>query len=1263
MEVASECKVAAVGAIRKVNKDEGEFGRFQRASEAEDARSVTASQLSLVQSSSSSRIRLSERHSMALFSYGGSSKAQPAGPHGKTEFEILKESHKFLRDENEAEDKNNMLSWEEKLASKYYSNLYREFAVCDLKHYKSGNFALRWRTEDEVLSGTGEMACGNTRCKHYDRMSAKFQGKKPVLTTLELPFAYMEHGEAKSALVKVVLCEKCLEKLMWKRRHGQDSRESKPEIKQQQDAQDELKEGQDDERRRSSGSRSRGARMDRWDRERDIDWEALYSKRRSRSRSPSRPRILNYTGEVRFPNDQFTIIPLANQVCPRGLLRLKDASSLARLSLSSQTPNPTSLHHIVFPFRNRFTQTRDLFSAALVSPGQPERYDWRLQATSRPRCPRPDIKVGETTIVKRVKVPPTTLSEGEPYYASLEKYKSHFLPLLEYEQNEEESVIRQRLSTWSLSKLKDEGFTLTGLSAYWLEGTRYGKPMASFSLGPGMHLPEHKFANGTRVLLSRIDPLKEPPARGSILASTPTHLTISFPDRNFSLDLSDDDSSGWRLDLTESDYIFQLMRSSIDSFSSDVPSQEAAGVFLPPPGSEGQNRSQREREYILNGTCLGDVLLRSFEPSEHPHAHRALQDPDDTSYVSKDVLEHEYHPDLLSLPTGGFKLETGNNHGVFYDNMLIRSWASRYSRPNPAIIEGDPQFEELDQMNDTQKRAMAMMLDERISLVQGPPGTGKTRTIVATVKLLKMFFQVPHPLLVCTYTNVAVDNLVEGLAKAGLKPLRAASAGKTKASLVHWTLEDQFMKHPRYPEWKELEIRGEKLTESIKDVGKKIRKLEGKQTKDGLTEREQIIKSRMAEDLARKKRNLGAVKQRAYGLEQEMTRQIVENADVICTTCITSASAALNTIDFPVVFLDEASMSTEPASLIPLMKGSRHVALIGDHKQLPPVITSPEAQSNGLAISLFERLTEEGVVPSIMLNIQYRMHPAISHFPSIEFYNNALLDGTADTFGHVSPRLMPPSVSLALLPPSLRAIESMESKHAYADGENQVRTSARPPVIFLDHSGNESIKSRSRVNLNEAHIVASVVEDLLLNNDNLSGQDIGIIAPYVAQISLLTKLFNTDTDYRKRFIAVLGEHRAMQIPNIEIKTVDGFEGREKEVIIFSTVRNNSGGYIGFLADRRRLNVGLTRAKRGLFVIGSMNTLQKGKFGKMSGGAAGMEKIGKGAESWRRYMQYIGEQGIIVNLGPGDALANVLYGNFRAATGAAPVTAALTSSRA
>lgn len=196
-----------------------------------------------------------------------------------TEFDILRASHKFLRQDNDlAESHNN--TWNDQLAQKYYDSLFREFAVCDLKHYKSGNFALRWRTEAEVLSGAGENTCGNTRCKHHTDNDTTVQ-----LSTLELPFAYEEHGEHKSALVKVVLCPRCLKKLMWKRNKEKEGQPATPlegliEPSNHEDVADKARAS--DMNRLHRLTRSRDNKRE----SKAVETESSIRRRSSRSRSP-----------------------------------------------------------------------------------------------------------------------------------------------------------------------------------------------------------------------------------------------------------------------------------------------------------------------------------------------------------------------------------------------------------------------------------------------------------------------------------------------------------------------------------------------------------------------------------------------------------------------------------------------------------------------------------------------------------------------------------------------------------------------------------------------------------------------------------------------------------------------------------------------------------------------------------------------------------------------------------------------------------------
>lgn len=188
--------------------------------------------------------------------------------------------------------------------------------------------------------------------------------------------------------------------------------------------------------------------------------------------------------------------------------------------------------------------------------------------------------------------------------------------------------------------------------------------------------------NGTQVLLSRLDPLQEMPLRGIVMASNATQLRIVF-DQKF--DISD---GLWRLDVGRSNIIFERMRAAILHLHHDPAVLEAGHT--------------PDRQFVLQGTHLRDVFLRSFSPAS-TSLHQPLQAPDEVQYVSHGTLEHQSQDEC-------------EHGGAFKGDMRIQSWARRYARTDPIKMDGDPVLVSL---NATQIRAVAMMVGERISLVQG----------------------------------------------------------------------------------------------------------------------------------------------------------------------------------------------------------------------------------------------------------------------------------------------------------------------------------------------------------------------------------------------------------------------------------------------------------------------------------------------------------------------------------------------------------------
>jgi ATP-dependent RNA/DNA helicase IGHMBP2 len=285
----------------------------------------------------------------------------------------------------------------------------------------------------------------------------------------------------------------------------------------------------------------------------------------------------------------------------------------------------------------------------------------------------------------------------------------------------------------------------------------------------------------------------------------------------------------------------------------------------------------------------------------------------------------------------------------------------------------------------------------------------------------------------------------------------------------------------------------------------------------------------------------------ARQIEDQVTAMILGKARVVCSTVTGLDRDRLGGKTFDWCIMDEASQTTEPAAWIPLQFANR-IVFAGDHQQLPPTVLSPEAVRGGFNISLMQRLLEDNA-PRKMLNVQYRMHQDIMSFSSEVFY-----DGNLQADQAVRTALLADLPQVASTPLTTTPIHFIDTAGASYDEEPEP-------------------DGESRMNPQEAELVIKKVNNLL--ESGVSAEKISVISPYSAQVKLLRELIKE--------------------PAIEIDSVDGFQGREKEVVIVSLVRSNREGEVGFLADTRRMNVALTRAKRKLIVIGDSATITNHPF--------------------------------------------------------------------
>jgi senataxin len=485
----------------------------------------------------------------------------------------------------------------------------------------------------------------------------------------------------------------------------------------------------------------------------------------------------------------------------------------------------------------------------------------------------------------------------------------------------------------------------------------------------------------------------------------------------------------------------------------------------------------------------------------------------------------------------------------------------------------------------------AMSSEKGISLIQGPPGTGKTKTICSLVAHFIATRRAPatsvqagragvrepkRKILLCAPSNAAIDEVARR-AQQGfrsrdgkiVKPVvvRVGREETMNVGVKHISLdallEARLAAHstsgetgaPQDPSVIHAEIK------SLRDEKEaKLHELETERANGGgnaarIGQLQAEVKNLSARRMAAMSRLDEAKDQRqtrARQAEADRRRvqyEILADADVVCTTLAGAGHPLLGQLpfDFETVVIDEAAQAVELSSLIPLRYGCRRAILVGDPNQLPPTVISQRAQRLKYAQSLFVRIFEAASSSVYLLSIQYRMHPLISSFPSRVFYDSKLSDG-------------PGMAELTAQP-------------------WHKETLLKPFRFFDAYRGAErSARGHSVVNSEEAQIAAALYERLKAEARRYSKDldyRVGVVTMYKEQVFEL----------KRTFLARFGPDVT---DVVDFNTVDGFQGQEKDVIILSAVRTNA---VGFLSDRRRVNVALTRAKSNVFVIGCAKLLR------------------------------------------------------------------------
>ena len=538
----------------------------------------------------------------------------------------------------------------------------------------------------------------------------------------------------------------------------------------------------------------------------------------------------------------------------------------------------------------------------------------------------------------------------------------------------------------------------------------------------------------------------------------------------------------------------------------------------------------------------GDPVRLWAEHPEEPGAVRGvLERREDQSLWlmldrAVDEIDRDYalDPEVpeLTFDRGDAAIRRAKSALATSDLARLRDVAAGIKPPRPiAPVTWTPFDDDLDER---QRAAVdAALRSGDIALIHGPPGTGKTRTLVEVVR---QRVERGERVLCAAPSNTAVDNLGLRLSSAGLRTVRLGHPARVAPALQALTIDGQ------------VDIDGAtRLAREWHDRARALRKTAA----------------------GRHGAEAKALWQEARALDHDAAREIanaeraiVGRADVILATCVGCDHPLLGSLEradtslFDCVIVDEATQAADPLLLIALSR-AKVAVLAGDPHQLGPVVIGGPSVEATLGSTVFERLTTGAAV---MLEQQHRMHEQIMTFPSRSKYDARL---------HASPAVGAHVLEdLGIAPDPLRPRPLWLVDTAGKDWIEQ-RTDFEPGGSLNNMPSFQF--DPSTFNSGNAERVAAEARRLL--SRGLAPTDVAIIAAYSAQARRLRELLKTE-----------------RAAGLEIGTVDGFQGREKEAVIVDLVRSNARGEIGFLSNTRRMNVALTRAKRFLLVVADSSTL-------------------------------------------------------------------------